>query len=272
MTEQPIRLSAMHPLPEKSVTALSLFRECIPETAGDVFVSGMYSRNRQVARSAAGYESKDVCYMTDRKQEMPDSWCPVKLGQVCEINPRRPGNMNRDDDQPTTFVPMEAVDEQTGTILWPQVRPFMDVKRGYTYFAERDVLFSKITPCMQNGKHAIAYDLIDGLGFGTTEFHVIRSSPIITPEWIHLFLRQPRILQAAEAHFTGSVGQQRVPRGFLDALEIPLPPLQEQKRLVAILNEKLAAVEKARAAAQAQLEIINKMPAALLRQAFNGEL
>lgn len=204
--------------------------------------------------------------MSERR-ELPDGWRWVKLGEVCELNPRRAAFL-RDDETPTTFVPMPAVSERTGAITSAEMRPFAQVKRGYTFFAEGDVLFAKITPCMQNGKHAVARGLLDGIGFGSTEFHVIRPGPSITSDWVHLYVRQPHVLEAATAHFTGAVGQQRVPEGFLSSLDLPLPPPAEQKRIAAVLNEQMAAVERARAAAQAQLDAARALPAAYLRQAF----
>ena len=128
---------------------------------------------------------------------LPNGWRWVRLGEVCEINPRRQNGLGFPADRPTTFVPMSAIDGRSGRIAQPKVSPFAEVQRGYTYFEEGDVLFAKITPCMQNGKHAIARDLEGGFGFGTTEFHVLRPRQDITSEWIHYFLRQPTILDAA---------------------------------------------------------------------------
>ncbi|BAQ64617.1 restriction endonuclease subunit S [Geminocystis sp. NIES-3709] len=112
--------------------------------------------------------------MSKDNKKLPDGWQWVKLVDVCEINPRRPSDIKREDKTPTTFVPMSAVDEKRGIIADAEVKPYIEVKRGYTYFEEGDVLFAKITPCMENGKNAIATNLIDGFGLGTTEFHVIR--------------------------------------------------------------------------------------------------
>ncbi|MDI9571422.1 MAG: restriction endonuclease subunit S [Pseudomonadota bacterium] len=204
-------------------------------------------------------------------QPLPVGWRWVRLGEVCELNPRRP-MFPRKDAEPTSFIPMEAVNSASGTVADLRTRPFIEVKKGYTYFSDGDVLFAKITPCMQNGKHAIAQGLIDGIGFGTTEFHVLRPSEGISSEWIHFFVRQPAFLQEATEHFTGAVGQQRLPHDYLANHMIPLPPLPEQQRIAAILNEQMAAVDKARTAAEAELETINALPAALLRRAFNGEL
>jgi len=121
---------------------------------------------------------------------------------------------------------------------------------------------------MQNGKHAIVIDLLGGFAFGSTEFHVIRPNHQIIPEWIHGFFRQPVILEEAQRHFRGAVGQQRVPKEFLEHLEFPLPPLAEQKRIAGILNEQLAAVEKARKAAAERIEAVNALPDAYLREVF----
>ena len=201
---------------------------------------------------------------------LPDGWRWVKLGDVCEVNPPRSRNFKRADDAVTTFVPMSAVDEARGAIAHAQTRLFAEVRRGYTFFVEGDVLFAKITPCMQNGKHAIARGLIGGVGFGTTEFHVLRPKAAVTPEWVHWFLRQPRVLRIAEASFTGTAGQQRVPEQALAEMAVPLPPLAEQKRIAGILEGQMAAVERARAGAAAQLQAAEQLPAAYLRAVFGS--
>ena len=167
---------------------------------------------------------------------------------------------------------MPSVDGEQGRIVQPEVKPFSAVARGYTYFENRDVLFAKITPCMQNGKHVIADGLMGGFAFGSTEFHVLRAGSSITPEWIHTFIRQPSILAEAQRHFRGAVGQQRVPQSFLDNLPIPLPPLAEQRRIVADLARKNAVAGRLETLARQQLADVAAMPAALLREVFAGVL
>ena len=206
--------------------------------------------------------------MNRQSDRLPQGWKWAKLGDVCMVNPRRPTGFNWDPHTKTTFVPMPSVDGQTGAITQPQERIFAEVSRGYTYFEEGDVLFAKITPCMQNGKHAIASGLGNGFGFGSTEFHVLRPSGAVLSEWVHKFLRQPSVLAEAVHHFRGSVGQQRVPKEYLHSLQIPLPPLPEQKRIADLLNQQMAYVEKARKAAEEMLEAAQALPGAFLRQAF----
>ncbi|EKF9135273.1 restriction endonuclease subunit S [Vibrio cholerae] len=180
------------------------------------------------------------------------SWALKRLSEVALINPRRPAIV-REDSVETSFVPMEAVDEVLGEVTQTLTQPYSKVKKGYTYFEDGDVIFAKITPCMQNGKHAVVSNLSDNYGFGSTEFHVVRPSEDIVSEWIHFYLRRKETLDAAVKTFTGAVGQQRVPASFLENLEIPVPPPDEQLKIVARLKAQLAEVETARQAAQVQL-------------------
>ncbi|MDR7415273.1 MAG: restriction endonuclease subunit S [Armatimonadota bacterium] len=202
---------------------------------------------------------------------LPEGWRWVRLGEVCEINPRRP-RMQRAPNASTTFVPMSAVDDETGTIVAAQERPYEEVRKGYTYFEENDILFAKITPCMENGKAAIARGLINSIGFGSTEFHVLRPGKNVIPEWIWLFIRQERFRKDAKKAFRGGVGQQRVPQEFLEQYLVPLPPLEEQRRIVAHLEavqERVRALKEAQAATEAELQ---RLEQAILDKAFRGEL
>lgn len=205
------------------------------------------------------------------ESEEAKGWELVKLGDICQINPTRKP-IKRKDDELTSFIPMAAIDANLGKVTKLEEQPFIKIKKGYTYFEENDVLFAKITPCMENGKQAIAKNLIDGFGFGTTEFHVIRPNEKIIPEWIFYFVRKKTFLEEAAKNFTGSVGQQRVPKEFLEKTEISLPSTDKQKQLAHYLSEKIATVEQLKSHLQNQLDSINQLPAALLKQAFTGQL
>lgn len=164
-------------------------------------------------------------------------WPTRHLGEVCDVNPKlKPEELPSPDTQ-VSFIPMAAVDEVFGEIARPEVREYSQVAKGYTPFKDQDVLFAKITPCMENGKAAIADHLIHGIGFGSTEFHVLRPTHEVLPKWIHYFVRQPSFRDAAEANFTGTAGQRRVPTDFMKRVPIPVPPLAEQERIVKVLDE-----------------------------------
>jgi type I restriction enzyme S subunit len=167
---------------------------------------------------------------------------------------------------------MSAVDDVSGTITKQYRKLLGSVKKGYTYFKDNDVLFAKITPCMENGKSAIAKKLTNGIGFGSTEFHVIRPSKEISPQWIHSYIRQPWYREEAKRYFTSSVGQQRVPEEFIKKTEIPLPPLSEQERIVKYLDELREKVDRMKKLQQEQLSELKELKNSILNKAFKGEL
>jgi len=196
----------------------------------------------------------------------------VGLGEVCEINPPKSEVKNLPDDMEVTFIPMSAVSEVTGKIENPEKRLLAEVRNDYTYFREDDVLFAKITPCMENGKFAIARNLINGIGFGSTEFHILRPLGEVMPEWIHYYIRQKSFREEAARNMTGSVGQQRVPRHFLESAKIPLPPLEEQKRMITLLNGVRESVECLRKLQQRTEKDLENLVPAILDRAFKGKL
>lgn len=176
---------------------------------------------------------------------LPDSWAEVRLTDICELNPRLLGEDRPSGDTAVSFVPMSAVDEQNGVIANPECRTYAEVAKGYTSFRERDVLFAKVTPCMENGKAAIARDLKNGFGFGSTEFHVLRPTDAVLPDYIFSFIRQKAFRDRASSAFVGTGGLQRVPTDFLSRVKIPLPTLPEQQRIVDLLQQaELVAMAK----------------------------
>jgi len=219
-----------------------------------------------VARAAVAGGSNEA---TD---ELPEGWSPVNLPDICDINPAKPAANFLAADAPVTFVPMPALDANLGQITAPQVRPFSLVRNGYTSFREEDVIIAKITPCMENGKAAVARGLENGLGFGSTEFHVLRSNGTVIPDFVYYFIRQTSFRQAAEAEMTGTVGQKRVPVRFLEATELALPPFAEQKRIVAKVEELLARVDETRRRVSRVPTILRRFRQAVLGAACSGRL
>ncbi len=199
----------------------------------------------------------------------PKGWPKKQLGEqeVAEINPRFNGKISSEKME-YSFVPMSDVDEVWGRIIGKQTRPYAEVRRGFTPFKENDVLFAKITPCMQNGKAAIARCLKNGYGFGSTEFHVLRAGPLATPEWLYGFVRLSLFLKQAEASFTGSAGQQRVPVYFLKQYTVPCPSIEAQHKFAFAVQNIL---DKAEYSDKAKNELENLFDN-LLHRAFTGNL
>ncbi len=207
------------------------------------------------------------------RSDLPEGWEWRKLGdsEVCMLNPRKSEVSSLPDGLEVTFVPMVAVDAGKGAITDPQIRRFGEVRKGFTYFAEGDVLFAKITPSMENGKSAIARGLKNGIGFGTTEFHVLRPGPNVIAEWLYQFVRQKSFREEAASYMTGTAGQQRVPAEFLAEVEIPLPPLPEQRRIVARIEEFARRVEEARGLRREAVEWVEAVLPAARQNIFNAE-
>lgn len=153
-------------------------------------------------------------------------WGLTTLGQCCELNPKRPRNI--DDELMVSFVPMPAVSED-GKIDSSDIRPYKEVRKGFTYFAENDVLFAKITPCMENGKGAVARNLESGIASGSTEFHVLRPiSGKTNPYWLYIITMFDSFRVGARKVMTGTGGQLRVPIAYLNDYPISLPPIELQ--------------------------------------------
>ena len=163
-------------------------------------------------------------------------WPVEVIGVVAQVNPRLAAADRPDLEDRVSFVPMAAVSEETVSIETQAVRPFSEVSKGYTPFKRGDVLVAKITPCFENGKMAMADNLAFEIGFGTTEFHVFRPSERITGSYLFNLLRAPYVRKAGAMRMKGAAGQRRVPADFFAALQIPLPPLDEQKRIASILD------------------------------------
>ena len=194
------------------------------------------------------------------------------LHEVAELNPRRPAAGLVSADAPVSFVPMAAVDATSGRITSALERPFEAVRKKYTGFAEGDLLFAKITPCMENGKAAIARDLTNGVGFGSTEFHVIRTGQDLDAQYLHRFLRQRSVRSRAEAHMTGSVGQRRVPVAFLRDLLVPVPSPEEQRLIVETLDRVEGLLTEATARLDMAEETLEQFRLAVLSDACTGRL
>ncbi len=173
---------------------------------------------------------------------IPASWDVARLGEVAEVNPRRP-KLDVDPHAMVTFVPMVAVGEDCSGIIAPERREYREISSGYTYFENDDVLFAKITPCLQNGKHVLASEIANGFGFGTTEFHVLRTGPDLDPRLLYRLVTRRSVLEKCQKSFSGTAGQQRIQPEVLRSLLLPLPPLDEQRAIADILDSIDQALE-----------------------------
>ena len=203
---------------------------------------------------------------------LPDGWMWTTLEEVSELNPRI-DRQSIDEDSEVTFLPMKNVEELSGKIDLSETKRFSELKKkSYTPFRDGDILFAKVTPCMENGKIAIAHDLKNGIGFGSTEFHVVRLSTEQSRPFFFFYFLQQKFRQEAKRAMTSGVGLLRVPTNYMRKVLLPLPPLPEQHRIVAkieALFTKLDAGINELHKAQSQLKRYRQ---SVLKAAFEGKL
>ena len=199
-------------------------------------------------------------------------WDTVILSDVCKINPPKVNTKDLPDDLEVSFFPMPALSEVYGEITEPQTKQLKEVRTGFTNFSEGDVVFAKITPCMENGKSAIIGKLVNDIGFGTTEFYVLRCGDKLLNRYLYHIVRNQSFRDEAKSMMTGAVGQQRVPKGFLEQYPLCLPSVPEQKLIVQLLDNLIAKEQRATEAAEAIIDQIDTMKKAILARAFRGEL
>ena len=159
----------------------------------------------------------------------------IKLGELCNLNPRRTQKIETDID--VSFFPMESVYEDGRYTEFP-IRKYSEVCKGFTYAEEGDVIFAKITPCMENGKGAILKKLSNHIGFGSTEFHVLRPiKNVSTAEYLYILTSLPLFRKEAAKNMTGTGGQRRVPIPFLSDFMVESPNFTKQQEFATIFNQ-----------------------------------
>lgn len=168
------------------------------------------------------------------------------INELCTVSPPKKEVKDKvPEEHEVSFIPMNELGVCKKEIIHNETKLLKQVYSGYTYFAENDVLLAKITPCFENGKLGIARNLKNGIGFGSSEYIVFRANKNLDPEFLFYYLSQDSFRQSGSQVMTGAVGHKRIPKDFINELKIPCPPLPEQKRIVAILDEAFTGIDQA---------------------------
>jgi type I restriction enzyme, S subunit len=201
----------------------------------------------------------------------PSAWRRKPLRYLCRMNPTKSEVSRLAGDTEVSFVPMEAVREFGGLDL-SQTRPIETVLQGYSYFRNGDVVIAKITPCFENGKGSIATGLLGGVGFGTTELHVLRCGSEIDREFLFYLTLSHDFRHRGAGWMYGAGGQKRVPEEFLRNYVAPLPPLPEQRAIAAWLDDRTKRIDELVAAKRRLIELLAEQRTALITKAVTKGL
>jgi len=200
-----------------------------------------------------------------------ESYDYLPFSKTCDINPPKKEISNTNGDLEVTFLPMSLL-STSGTMLKGEVRKLKKVIKGYTYFRNGDVLLAKITPCFENGKRAIARELKNGIGFGSTEFHVLRPSDKVISEWVFYGISFEDFRNKAKSQMTGTAGQRRVPKRVIEDYKIPVPEKIIQKKIVQEIESRLSLCDKIEESVESGLKKIEHLRQSILKKAFEGKL
>ena len=164
-------------------------------------------------------------------ENLPENWCLAKVKDVFVINPRN----KAEDNTVAGFIPMTLIDDGYSNTFSYEERKWGTIKTGFTHFANGDVAVAKISPCLENRKSIVLRDLPNGIGAGTTELHVFRSS-VVSPEYALYFFKSEYFISRCVGTFNGVVGQQRVGKNIIEEIQIPIPPINEQTKIVSTIE------------------------------------
>lgn len=200
--------------------------------------------------------------------EVPEGWEWVRLGEIGILNPRN----NAEDNTEASFVPMRMIPTKLGSIHQFERRRWGEIKSGYTHFAENDVVVAKITPCFENGKSAVMKNLINGIGAGTTELHVFRPlGSSVLSEYVLIFFKSPHFINTCTEKMTGTAGQKRVPKEIVINFPFPLAPLNEQKRIVAKVNQVMSLCDQLEEQLERSNQASDQLLQSILKKAFSNQ-
>jgi type I restriction enzyme, S subunit len=209
----------------------------------------------------------------DQKSSLPYDWSMIPLFDIAEINPKKSELGTIDDHLEVSFVPMKCVEALSGKIDLSNTKKYSEVRRGYTYFKNDDIIFAKITPCMENGKISIVRDLKNDIGFGSTEFHVIRlKNNEMSQKFYFHYLIQDEFRDIAKRHMKGTAGQLRVSSDYLKNVLVPKIPFDEQKQISSEIEQTFLFIKNIKNVINSLFPKIDLLHNSILKQAFEGKL
>lgn len=247
----------------------------VPPVEDQHRISAYLEKKTEIIDSVIAKKQRQIELMRERRTAFVDYVLACakgeqgKLKNYATVNPSK-GSIIADPDNLVSFVPMEALSE-TG-VLTPREKKFSEVKNGFTPFRENDVVIAKITPCFENGKAGVMRGLLNGFGFGTTEFIVLRPSEKILSDYLYYIVFSDKFRKLGEVGMKGSAGQKRVTNSFVANYEIKVPSLEEQKRLISEIETKVKIIDSAISKVEQTIELLSEFKSSLISHAVTGKI
>jgi type I restriction enzyme S subunit len=241
----------------------------ILDEASEGIASAKANAEKNLLNARALFES----YLNDVFTKNGEGWETKRLDEVCQIKPPKSEAKNHlKDDDFVSFAPMEYLGINQKYLKSPIKKKLDTVVGSYTYFAEGDVLLAKITPCFENGKLGIAKNLVNGIGFGSSEYIVMRPYPTVDKEFLYYFLLRQSFRDEGAQQMFGAVGQKRVSKEFIESYPICFPSIPNQKDIVKKLDNLHIEIQRLDSIYQQKINTFDTLKKSLLHKAFQGEL
>ena len=228
---------------------------------------GKIKRSKKSASDTPHYENRQVGEANEVPFEIPEIWEWCNVSDIFELNPKN----DVPDDTQSGFIPMACVDDGFGYAHSFETRPWGEIRKGYSHFQNGDIGIAKISPCFENRKSTIFYDLPNGIGAGTTELTVLRGHCVNIEFYLYLFQSEWYIFKGTK-EFKGVVGQQRVNKEIFTTLIIPLPPIEEQNRIVTEIKKWFSLIDTLETTKEDLQESIAQAKSKILDLAIHGKL
>lgn len=259
---------------KNKILQLAIQGKLVPQDDNDipasVLLEEIKKEKEQLIKEKKIKREKPLPEITEEEKlfELPKGWEWVRLGSICRINPRN----SIDDRLEVSFIPMTLLREGYFNNHEFEIRTWSDVKSGFTHFAENDVAFAKITPCFENRKSAIFQNLKNGVGAGTTELYVLRPYGKILPKFLFNIIISKKFIDEGKSTYTGTAGQQRIKKEFVENYIIALPSVAEQLRIVQKVDELFEIIDELSKNKETMLKNISNTRNKVLQLAIQGKL
>ncbi|WP_128582424.1 restriction endonuclease subunit S [Neisseria flavescens] len=201
--------------------------------------------------------------------QVPEHWEVKKLKYLAKLSPSK-SEITCNHEESCSFIPMEKL--KLNTLVLDEIKQIKNVYSAYTYFRDEDLLIAKVTPCFENKNFAIAKNLVNSIGFGSSEIYVLRTYNNLLNEFLFYRLQEQNFMEIAISKMSGTGGLKRVPSEFINNFQLALPPFCEQQKIAYYLDKQTAKIDQAIALKTAHIEKLKEYKSVLINDVVTGKV